>query len=52
MVLMGQRRPEQGHDAVTHDLVDRPLVAVHSSHEALQHGVEEPSRFLRVAVGQ
>ena len=52
MVLMGQRCPEQRHDAVAHDLVDRTLIAVHSSHEALQHGVEEPSRLFRVAVGQ
>ncbi len=52
MVLMGQRRPEQGHDAIAHDLVYRPLVAVHGGHQALEHRVEELPRLLRVAVGE
>jgi hypothetical protein len=52
MVFMRNRRAEQRHDAIPHDLVDRPLVAVHGSHHALQHRVEEPPRFLGIAVGQ
>src|SRR5262245_19164012 len=30
MILVGNRRPEQGHDSVTHDLVDGALIAVDS----------------------
>jgi hypothetical protein len=52
MIFMGERRAEQGHDAVAHHLVDDPLVAVHRRHHALQHRVEELPRLLGVAVGQ
>ena len=52
MVLMGQGRPEQGHDAIAHDLVDGALVAVHGGHHALQHGVEQLPRLLGIAIGQ
>jgi hypothetical protein len=36
MVFMGNGRPEQGHDVVPHDLVHRPLVAVHGRHHLFQ----------------
>ena len=52
MILMGQGRPEQRHDAIAHDLVHRALVAVHGLHHALQHRVEELPGLLRIAVGQ
>jgi hypothetical protein len=35
------RCPRRGHDAVTHDLVHRPFVAVHGVHHALQYRVDE-----------
>ena len=52
MVLVGEWRPEQRHDAVAHDLVHRPFVAVHRLHHVLQDGVQELAGFLRVAVGE
>jgi hypothetical protein len=50
MVLMGERRPEQRHDAIAHDLVHRVLIAVHGSHEALQDRIEELARLLGITV--
>jgi hypothetical protein len=52
VVLMRDRRAEERHDAVAHDLIDGPLVAVHRGHHALEDGVEELTGFLGVAVGQ
>jgi hypothetical protein len=52
MVLMRDRRPEQRHDAVAQHLVDRPFVAMHRCHHALEHRVEELTCFLGVAIGQ
>ena len=52
MIFMGERRPEQRHDAVAHDLVHRALVAVHGLHHAFEDGVEDSPGFFRVAVGQ
>src|SRR5262249_41300132 len=52
VVLMGDGGPEQGHDAIAHDLVHRPLVAVHRCHHVLHHRVEELARLLRVTVGK
>jgi hypothetical protein len=52
VVLVGERGTEQGHDAVTHDLVDGALVTMHRLDHARQHGVEQPARLLGVAVGQ
>jgi hypothetical protein len=51
MILVGERRPEQGHDAVAHHLVDGAFVAVHRGHHVLQHGIEELAGFLGVTVG-
>ena len=51
VVFMGHRRAEQRHDAVTHDLVDRALVAVDGLHHALEHGIENQACFLGVALG-
>ena len=52
MVFMGQRRSEQRHNAVTHDLVHGALIAVHGFYHAFQHRVEELPRLLGVAVGE
>ena len=52
MIFMGERRPKQGHDAIPHDLIDRPLVAMHGLHHACEDGIEDGPGLLRVAVGQ
>ena len=52
VVFVGERRPEERHDAVAHHLVDGALVAMDRLHHALQHRVEELPRFLGVAVGE
>ena len=52
MVLMRQRRPEQGHNAVAHDLVHRALEVMHRLHQALEHRIEELAGLFRVAVGE
>ena len=52
MILVGERRAEQRHDAVAHHLVDGALVAVDRLHHALEHRVEERARLLGVAVGE
>jgi hypothetical protein len=49
---MGQGRPEQRHDAVAHNLVHRPLVAVHGLHHPLEHWIEEFLGLLRIAVAE
>ena len=41
VVLVGQRRAEQRHDAVAHDLVDGALVAVDGLHHPLEDRVEQ-----------
>jgi hypothetical protein len=52
MVLIGERRPKQGHNAITQDLVHGPFEAVHSRHHVLKEQVKELARLLEVAVGQ
>ena len=52
VVLVGERRAEERHDPVAHDLVHGALVAVDGLHHALEDGVEEFSRLLGVAVGE
>jgi hypothetical protein len=52
MILMRDRRPEQRHDAVAHDLVDGPLVAMDRFHHVLKHGVENLARFFRITIGE
>jgi len=52
VVLMGQRRAEERHDAVAHHLVHGALVAVHGLHRPFEHGVEELPRLLGIAVGE
>ena len=52
VVLVRQRRPKQRHDAIAHDLVDRPFITVHGRHHALEHGVQQLSGLFGVAVGE
>ena len=52
MVLMGQGRAKQGHNAVAHDLVDGALIAMYRRHHAFQDRVEELPGLLRVTLGQ
>jgi hypothetical protein len=52
VVLVGERRAEQGHDPVAHDLVHGALVAVDRLHHLLQDGIENPARLFRIAVGE
>jgi len=52
VILVGQRRAEQRHDAVAHDLVHRALVAVDGLHHVLEDRIENLARLLRIAVGE
>ena len=44
MILMGNGRPEEGHNAVAQHLVDRALLAVHGVHHNVDGRVQEPLR--------
>ena len=50
MVFVGQRRPEQRHDAVAEHLVHRALVAVHGVHHGVQGRVQDGRACFRVEV--
>ena len=52
VILVGERRAEEGHDPVAHHLVHGALVAVDGLHHAFEHGVEELARLLGIAVGE
>jgi hypothetical protein len=50
VILMGQRRAEERHDAIAHDLIHRTLEAVDRLHHVLENRIEELPRLLRVTV--
>ena len=52
VILVGERRAEERHDAVAHHLVHGALVAVDGLHHAFEDGVQEFPGFLGVPVGQ
>ena len=52
VILVRHRRAEERHDPVAHHLVDRSLVAVDGLHHPLEHGIENLTRLLWVAVGE
>ena len=52
MILVRERRAEERHDPVAHDLVDGALVPVDRLHHVLEDRVEELARLLGVAVGE
>ena len=50
MVLRGERRPEQRHDAVAQHLVDGAPVVAHGLHHPLEHRIEDGACLLGIAV--
>ena len=52
VVLVSERRAEDRHEPVAHELVDRALIAVNSLHHAFEDGVEELACVLGIAVGE
>ncbi len=52
MILMGDRRAEEGHNPVAHNPVHGALVAVDCLDHAFEYRVEELLRILRVAVSK
>jgi hypothetical protein len=52
VLLERQRRPEEGHDAVTHDLVHRAFLAMNRVHHARQDGVQQLPRLLGITARQ
>ena len=50
MILVGDRRAEQSHDAVAHHPVDHAFVVMNGLQHALKNGIEDPLRLLRIAV--
>jgi hypothetical protein len=52
VILVGQRRAEECHEAVAHDLVDRTLIAMDGFHHELKHWVENLPSFFGIAVGE
>src|SRR4029450_11654931 len=49
VVFVCQRRAEEGHDAVAHDLVHGALVAMDRLHHVLEHGIQELTGLLVIA---
>ena len=52
MILMGDRRAEERHDAVAHDPVHGALVVVDRLDHAFEHRVEDLLRGLGVAISK
>jgi len=52
MILMGNRRTEEGHNPIAHNSVHGALVAVDRLNHALEYRVEELLRVLGVAVSK
>ncbi len=52
MILVGQGRAEQRHDAVAHHLIDGSLVAVNRIHHVRQNRIEQLPCLLGIAVGK
>jgi hypothetical protein len=49
---MPDRRAEEGHDAVAHDLVDGSFVVMDGLHHPLEHGIQELPGFFGITVGE
>jgi hypothetical protein len=52
VILMGDRRAKEPHDAVAHHLVHRTLVMMDRLHHTLDHGIEDLARLFGIAVGE
>jgi hypothetical protein len=50
VILVRERSPEEGHDAIAHELVDGALVVGDGLHHPLEHRVQQLPRLLGVAV--
>jgi hypothetical protein len=50
VIFVGQRRPEQRHNAVAQHLVHRPLIAVYRLHHGVQGRVQDGPGLFRVEV--
>jgi hypothetical protein len=49
---MRERRAEQRHDSVAHDLIDCAFVAMHSFHHVLENRIKELARFFGISIRQ
>ncbi len=52
VIFVGERCAEEGHDPVSHHLVDGAFVEVHGLHHALEHRIEDLARLFGITVGQ
>ncbi len=52
VVLEGERRAEERHDAIAHHLVHGALVAVDSLHHPLEHRIDQLPSLLGITVGE
>ena len=52
VVLAGERRPEQRHEPVAHDLGDGALVAMDRLHHVLERLLEDARDLLGIALGE
>ena len=52
MIFMRQRRTEERHDPVAHDLIHCSLITMHSFHHVFEHWIKQFARFFRIAVGE
>jgi hypothetical protein len=52
MILVGNRRAEEGHNPIAHNPIHGALVAMDCLNHAFEHRVEELLRVLRVAVSK
>src|SRR5262249_30359982 len=51
-ILVRERRTEERHDPITHDLVDSAFVAMDRVHHQFEHRVENLSRLFGITVGE
>jgi hypothetical protein len=51
VILVGERRAEQRHDAVAHHQVHGALVVMHRLHHSIEHRLEDSARILGIALG-
>jgi hypothetical protein len=52
VILLCDRRAEERHDFLTHDLADGPFVSMNSLHHQFEVRIEDSARLLRIAVGE
>ena len=52
MILVRQRRSEQCHDPIAHDLIDCAFIVMNRFHHMREDGIDDLPRFLGIAVGK